>query len=198
MATAAASLSGCSMAAWPPRLKRPARYPVRPRLRVGMASGVAGFEGSGGSADAVRLSRPPATSPAVATPVCFRKLRREEAGFLESSFMAHPLPDFRRSNQRLVSLTIRQISNGASAPGNQRETDSAFAGTPARFQAARCRRHVVHETSPGADFGWDGRKSWRLHVSGAGAHIPSCAEHTGNVANPTVSEVQPHALAHAK
>src|SRR5271165_1881388 len=76
MGTAAASLSGRSSAAWPPRLKIPTRYPVLPRLRVGMAFGVAGFEGSVGSVAAAAGRAACATRPAVIAPLVFRKSRR--------------------------------------------------------------------------------------------------------------------------
>src|ERR1017187_8761132 len=42
--TATASLWARSSADWPPRLKRPIRWPVLPRFLVGMALVVAGFE----------------------------------------------------------------------------------------------------------------------------------------------------------
>src|SRR5271157_448294 len=76
MGTATASLSARSSAAWPPRLKIPTRYPVLPRLRVGMAFGVAGFEGSDGSVVAEAGMADCAMRPAVTAVPVLRKSRR--------------------------------------------------------------------------------------------------------------------------
>src|ERR1019366_8641416 len=76
------------MEACPPRLKMPGRWPVRPRLRVGMAPAVAGLNGAfvgaaeaAADAAAVSGSRLPASAPAVTAPVVLRKLRREAVAF---------------------------------------------------------------------------------------------------------------------
>jgi len=53
MGTAASKLFACSSAAWPPSEKIPTLYPVLPRLRVGIAVGVTGFEGRAGIVFAV-------------------------------------------------------------------------------------------------------------------------------------------------
>src|SRR5580700_287428 len=79
--TALASLFGFSTAAWPPRLKMPTLYPVFPRLRVGMESEVAEFEGRGreGWADWPCTTSGRAADPiaaAVMIPPALRKARR--------------------------------------------------------------------------------------------------------------------------
>src|SRR5277367_2147448 len=81
MGTAFVSLLGFSSAAWPPRLKIPTLYPVLPRLRVGMASEVAEFEGRGLDAGpdwpvttSGRAAEPRAA--AVMIPPALRKVRR--------------------------------------------------------------------------------------------------------------------------
>src|SRR4051794_41779366 len=94
MGTAVSKLLAFSRAAWPPSEKMPTLYPVRPRLRVGMAFMVTGLEGSAGSdllgvtANAVGVS-----SAAVAAPPTFRKLRRVFPFSLNFSFIENlPAP----------------------------------------------------------------------------------------------------------
>src|SRR5271169_2360889 len=98
------------MEACPPRLKTPTRYPVRPRLRVGIAFSVSGLEGSGGSTVVLDSATLPATTATPSTLDFIRKLRREELGVSvkkppESSCYACP------ENSRNIPPRLSEVAN---------------------------------------------------------------------------------------
>src|SRR5215472_19353022 len=82
--TAMSKLFGFSSAAWPPKLKMPTLYPVLPRLRVGIADSVLGFQGRGENDKGVCCfaanAAPLASNPAATALDVLRKLRRSEGG----------------------------------------------------------------------------------------------------------------------
>src|SRR3954447_19073754 len=171
MGTALSKLFGFSSAAWPPSEKTPTLYPVRPRLRVGMAFMVTGLEGSAGSdllevtANAVGVS-----SAAVAAPPTFRKLRRFcpfplNLSFIESLRAPHIIiilashaGNWAAHSRALLGNAVRLEDGGDQGQGQTYNIEiAAFnAGNPARGAAldgvGACLVHGLAGGHVGFDF----------------------------------------------